>query len=418
MKAIVYQAKPAGWLACKMLSRLWPACRLSGLAGLSLRELPPPPLVDKHWVRCRTLMGGICGTDLAILAQTHPPNSILRAFGSMPMVLGHENLAVVEEVGSAVDRSWLGRRVCVEPTLCCAVRGIDPPCQQCRRGRFGICENFGASGAGLGNLPAGTSIGYNSRTGGSFGEYFVAHRSQLVAVPDALSDELAVLTDPLACALHAVLRADLGQAAQVAVYGAGVMGLSVIACLRATGFAGRIDAIERNSYLSGLAGEFGADEFLSLPSRGRGRFEAVAEATSCRVYRAPLGSMILSGGYDAVFDCVGSAQSVQEALKWTVGGGQVVLVGTGHGGKLDLTSVWFKELTLAGAYGRAVENFRGAAVGTYQLAHELMLAGELNASAMLTHTFRIEQYRQAFQTAMDKAAHGAVKVAFDFRSRQ
>ncbi len=104
------------------------------------------------------------------------------------MVLGHENLAVVEEVGPEVDADWVGCRVCVEPTLNCHVRGIDPPCRQCRSGRPGTCENFDASGIGEAALPAGTSIGYNSRTGGSLGEYFVAHRSQLVAVPEELSD--------------------------------------------------------------------------------------------------------------------------------------------------------------------------------------------------------------------------------------
>ncbi len=417
MQALFYQVNPAGWLACKLVSQFYRPCLLSRLAGLSLRETPPPELPGDDWVRCRTLMGGVCGTDLAILGQTQPPDSILRAFGSMPMILGHENLAVVDDVGPAVDRGWLGRRVCVEPTLCCVVRGIDPPCRPCRRGQFGVCENFGAAGVGKASLPAGTSIGYNSRTGGAFGEYFVAHGSRLAGVPDGLSDELAILTDPLACALHAVLRADLSAADQVAVYGAGVMGLATIACLRAVGYAGRIDAIERSRYLAEPAGAFGADEFLCLPRGRRERFQAVAQATGSRINRAPLGKMMLAGGYDAMFDCVGSPQSINETIAWTAPGGQVVLVGTGCGGRVDLTGVWFKELTVTGAYGRGMENLGGETAEAYELAHKLMQAGKLPVAGMLTHTFPLAEYRQALTVALNKPAHKAIKVAFDFRQR-
>ena len=417
MKAIVYHAKPFGWLACKALGRLWPRCRTSRLAGLALRDIPQPPLPTDDWVRLRTRMGGICGTDLAILGQQQPPNAILQAFSSMPMLLGHENLAVVEEVGPDVDADWVGCRVCVEPTLCCRVRGIEPPCRQCRVGRFGTCENFDADGLGLATLPPGTSIGYNSRTGGSWGEYFVAHSSQLVAVPEELSDETAALTDPAACALHAVLRADLSDARQVAVIGAGVMGLATIACLRATGYTGRIEAIEPAGYLEQPARKLGADSFLSLPPDAPGRFEAVAKATGCRVICSRFGNRILSNGYDATFDCVGSPGSFNDSLKWTAGGGQVILVGTGHGGVIDLTGVWFKELKIFGAYGRAEENYTGRKVETYRLVHELMRAGKLNLAPLLTHTFALEDYRVALEVAMNKAAHEAIKVAIDFRTR-
>jgi threonine dehydrogenase-like Zn-dependent dehydrogenase len=417
MKAIVYQVNSLGWLACKALGRVWPSCRLSRLAGLSLREVPRPALPTEEWVCLRTLMGGICGTDLAILNQRQPADSILQAFSSMPMVLGHENLAVVDEVGPAVDQDWVGCRVCVEPTLSCQVRGIDPPCRQCRSGRPGTCENFDAAVAGQADLPAGTSIGYNSRTGGSLGEYFVAHRSQLVAVPEELSDVAALLTDPAACALHAVLRADLSDARQVAVIGAGVMGLATIACLRATGYAGRIEAIDPAGYLEKLARRLGADAFLSLPPAGPARFDAVAKATGGRVIRSRFGNSMLSDGYDVIFDCVGSAQPFNESLKWSAGGGQVILVGTGQEGTVDLTGLWFKELTVRGACGRGEESYLGRKVETYRLVHELMRAGKLNLTPLLTHTFALEDYHVALEVAINKARHGAVKVAIDFRTR-
>ncbi|MFB3891207.1 MAG: zinc-binding dehydrogenase [Phycisphaerae bacterium] len=415
MKAIFYNPSPAGWVACQLLKRFWRGCLLTGLNGLTLRQTPVPELPGDDWVRVRTLLGGLCGTDLAIIAQKQRPDSILQAFSSMPMMLGHENVALVEDVGPAADPSWRGRRVCVEPTLGCTARGIEPPCERCRAGQFGACENFGASGAGRYKLPAGTSIGYNSRTGGSFGPFFVAHLSQLVPVPEGVSDEAAVLTDPAACSLHAVLRCDLSDASRVLVYGAGVLGLGVIAALRAVGFAGRIDALDTAGYLEKLALKMGASQMLRLPSKGPARFEAVAARTGATVQRVRFGNLMLSGGYDAAFDCVGSPQSIQECLKWTRARGQMVMVGTGDGIGADLTAIWFRELTVLGAYGRQFENTAAGRIGTYQLVHKFMAEGKLDLACLLTHKFPFVEYRKAFAVSLAKARHQAVKVALDFR---
>lgn len=415
MQAICYNVNPVGWGTCWWLKRFWRGCLLSPLAGLSLQDVEPQPLCGDDWVRVRTILAGICGTDVGILAQKQLPNSILQAFSSMPMILGHENVCVVEEIGSAVDPSWIGRRVCVEPALCCAVRGIDPPCPRCAAGQFGSCDNFGADGLGRYGIPPGTSIGYNSRTGGAFAESFVAHFTQLVPVPKSISDEQALLTDPIACSLHAVLQADLAGARRVLVYGAGVIGLGVIASLRATGFSGHIDTLDRCEYLARPAERLGADQFLRLPATRGDRFEYIARRTEATVQRARFGNYMLSGGYDVVFDCVGVEQSINECLKWTRSRGQMVMVGTGHGGAVDLTPIWFAELTILGAYGRQIENFNGSQKQTYEVVHDLMQAGKLETRGLITHKFPLSAYRKALSVAMDKAPNEAIKVAFDFR---
>jgi len=361
-------------------------------------------------------MAGICGSDLAIIAQKQPPNSILQAYSTLPSIFGHENVAVVDEVGPAVDKSWVGRRVCVDPTLCCSVRGIDPPCRRCASGQYGACENFAANGKGTAGLPPGTSIGYCGGVGGAFSEYFIAHESQLCPVPDELLDEQAILTDPVACSLHAVLRVDLSEAEQVLVYGAGVLGLGVVASLRAVGYQGRIDALDRAPYLQQTAKSLGASQLVQLPADKAERFEAIAGRTGASVKRARFGNYTLSGGYDVVFDCVGSSNSINESLKWTRSRGQVALIATGHGGKLDITPVWFTELTVLGAYGREMESYDGRRLSTYQLTHEMMASGALKVGRLLTHTFPIEQYKQAFKVGLSKAEHQAIKVAFDLRN--
>ncbi len=412
MKAIVYGVNPVGWGTCVWLKIFWPGCLLTRLNGLTLREVDPPAMPGDDWVLCRTVLGGICGSDIAVIAQRQPPNSFLQSFSTLPATMGHENVAVVERVGADVDSGWLGKRVCVEPTLCCRVRGIDPACKPCRSGQFGACENFAADGSS--HLPPGTSLGYCGPVGGSWGEYFVAHTSQLIEIPQRIPDEQAILTDPLACSLHAVLRADLSRVERVLVYGAGILGLGVVWALRAVGFDGKIDVIARHRHQGRLAGEFGADEVLYPPAGRRERFEAVAERTGSRLTRARFGNYMLSGGYDAVFECVGSERSIEEALKWTAARGQVILVGTGHGRGTDMTALWFRELTVIGAYGRSVEDFAGRRIQTYQLVHELMLAGSPDLSVLLTHTFSLTDYKAALSVAMHKARHESVKVAFRF----
>jgi threonine dehydrogenase-like Zn-dependent dehydrogenase len=123
----------------------------------------------------------------------------------------------------------------------------------------------------------------------------------------------------------------------------------------------------------------------------------------------------MEGGYDLVFDCVGSPQSLEECMKWTRSKGQVVLLATAGEPPREMTPLWFQELDLLGCFGRASERVDGRQVGTYNLVLELMAAGRLDLQQMLTHTFPLAEYKQAFAAAMNKSRHGAIKVAFDFR---
>src|SRR5262249_55633832 len=171
------------------------------LGGLRVGDVPPPTLPRGDWVRLRTVLGGICGSDLALIGLRNHPATILQRFCSFPAVLGHENVAVIDEIGPE-GRGWnLCQRVCVDSCLSLTPRHVQPVCRQCADGHPSLCEN-----TDRGDLPAGLIIGLNSRTGGTWSSHFVAHQSQLVAVPDAIPDEIAVLADPIACAAHAVLR--------------------------------------------------------------------------------------------------------------------------------------------------------------------------------------------------------------------
>ncbi|NBB94992.1 MAG: alcohol dehydrogenase catalytic domain-containing protein [Planctomycetes bacterium] len=415
MKAVVYKTNAIGWPICRLLRHLWPGCQASRLNGFSLREVPPPSLPGPDWAVVRTRLGGICGTDTAIVGQKQPPDSFLQDFSSQPFVPGHENVATVEQTGPDVDADLRGRRVLVEPTLSCRVRGTEPICTACREGRFGACENFSASFGGSQALPAGTSAGYCAATGGSWGQQFLAHRSQLVAVPEAVTDEKAICVDTFACSLHGVLQADLTDVRRVLVYGAGIIGLAAVGGLRALGFDGEIDILGRSEFHESFAIGQGASDYIRLPDKTDARYEVIAKRTGGTVQRGRFGNRMLSGGYDLVLDCIGSPPSMEECLKWTRAHGQVVLLGTLQRANVDLTPIWFRELRILGAYGRAIERVDGREVGTYQLVLEMIRDGRLTVEGLLTHTFAVEDYRRALMTSLHKSASRCVKAAFDFR---
>lgn len=416
MKALVYQTNPAGWALCKLLGRLVPSLLTGPANGFALRQIDPPALPGKDWVRLRTRLGGICGSDVAIVAQKQPPDSVLQGFAAQPFVPGHEAVAEVVEVGREVDPSLIGRRVVIEPTLGCLPRGTNPPCPRCQAGQFGVCENFSGDLGGSANLPAGTSIGYGGGTGGAWAEQFVAHQSQLIPLDDSISDAQGVVVDPLACSLHGVLRAELTGAGRVLVYGAGLLGLGTVRCLRAIGYAGQIDVLGRGQAALTRAADSGGNEVFELSGKAIDRGRQIARRTGATLQAVRFGNYMLSGGYDLVFDCVGSARSVNECLKWTRSRGQLVMVGTLQKGAIDLTPLWFRELTVLGAYGRCKEDYQGRRVSTSALTVELIGQGRLRADDLVTHYFGLDQYREALKMALHKSRYGAIKIAFDFRA--
>ncbi|NOX58138.1 MAG: alcohol dehydrogenase catalytic domain-containing protein, partial [Planctomycetes bacterium] len=236
MKALVYDIKPARWIACKLLGRWMPNVYWSPIGSLRYADVPKPQLPADDWVLLKTRLGGICGTDMAMITQrTHPAN-IVRSFTSFPIALGHENVAVVEDTGSGVSDWKRGDRVVCEPSLSCIPRAVDPPCASCAQGQFSLCESFG----GRGQLDKGTMIGLNNFTSGSWSPYFVAHRSQLYRVPESINDEQAVLVDPIACSLHAVLRCRPKQDEVALVIGAGIIGQGVVMAILGLGITAKI----------------------------------------------------------------------------------------------------------------------------------------------------------------------------------
>ena len=401
MQALIYRRSIPRYLLAKALNRVWPHRFFSRLVPLRLQEITFA-YPDPSWVVMRTRLCGICGSDLNLLKGAE--SLLLEPYVSLPAVLGHE---VVAEVAAApAGSTWRpGDRVVVEPLLPCEVRGL-PPCRFCAQGRYNLCENFTR-----GELAPGASLGFNQSAGGGMAELLAAHPSRLVRLPDHVPDEAAVLTDSLATALQPILEHFPEDTHTVVVYGAGIIGQHLVRLLRVLGFGGRLVVVARYPFQGELARAGGADLVLLKPQR-----KELGEALGASFLPTTLGGGNLEGGADLFFDCVGSRASLQEGLLALRSRGTYVLLGTTAGlGRVDFSSLWFRELRLTGSFVYALSRHQGRQVRTYQLAVDLLGQGDYPLKGLLSHTFPLQDYRQAFAVAFDKKLHQTVKVALDLR---
>jgi threonine dehydrogenase-like Zn-dependent dehydrogenase len=348
MKALRFEVSVPRYLLGKAFGTLHKPFFWSGLSCLRYGEVPEPTLPGPDWVKIQTRYGGICGTDWNFVTLHTSP--YLSPFGSQHFVLGHENLGTITEVGTQV-RGWsVGQRVLAEIPLPCAVRGFSDPCPACKRGEYNLCHRFAE-----GNLAPGTVLGSCSDTGGSWGPLYVAHQSQLVRVPQNVSNENAILLEPFCVALHPTLRHRPHDDQTVLVVGAGTTGLCAVAALRALGSEARVFVLAKHSFQGDLAHHYGADEVLYL-DKGQDYYNNLAKLTGGKIYQPVLGKPVLVGGADLVYECVGNSGSVDDALRLAAPGGKVIFLGsTGVTKGVDWTPFWFHELTGVGTNKGALE---------------------------------------------------------------
>ena len=361
--------------------------RRAGAGGLRLREMAPPRTPARDWVSVRPRLSGICGSDQALFTGSTSP--YLGTLTSGPFVPGHE---VVGEVAGGPRR---GQRVVVEPALSCAVRGVEPECPECAEGMSALCRNT-VEGA----VSAGLQIGYCRDTGGGWSEGLVAHSSQLHAVPGELSDEDAVLVEPLACCLHAVRTAEVRAGQTVAVIGAGTIGALCVAALRELTPEASVVCAAKHSAQAQLARRLGADHTCTPESL---HVEA-ARVTGSRRLVGHLGRELVLGGFDTVLDCVGTGQSIETAITVTRPRGRVMLVGMPGQLQADLSLAWQRELELRGAYG-----YRG------DFPAAIELAGRLRLGRLVAGGWHLREHREALEQAPRASRGGSIKTVFDLR---
>ena len=385
MDALLFSRKEARYVAAMAAARVKPGAGAS-VGPLKLTQLDPPVLPGPGWEHVTTRLAGICGSDLATIDGR--ASRYFEALASFPFIPGHEVVAQRAD----------GSRVVLEPVLGPETRGEVPAWPGAGQADG---NDYGHLTAGL--LEPGLQTGSCASTGGGWSQVFAAHDSQLHVVDENLSDESAVMIEPTAAGIHAVLRGNVPDGGTVAVIGAGTMGLTAIAALRRYTKVDAVVVAARYPHQHQAARLLGADLTVVPDELGR----AIRRAAGTRVVGSTLGS-----GVDVTIDAVGSSSSLTDAIGFTRPRGRVVLLGMPNQVDMNLTALWHRETELVGAYCYGTEHGHGDR-HTFELAADMV--GDLDLGQLVSEVFPLAEYQTAIEHAAQAGPRGLIKIAFDVR---
>ncbi len=410
MKALLFGARPDAQEVRpepvdevdRQLSAMW----------FGLHQLPDARPLRPDWVVTRPVLSGICGSDAKlVLGQFGDDNfdSPLGAFSSFPMVPGHEVVARVTELGPEAEGLDVGQRVVLNPWLSCGPRGIDPECPACQAGDFSLCWNLR-----VGELGPGIHIGMIKNAPGAWAELMAAHDSMLFAVPDSVSDQAAVLADPAAVSLHAVVRHPPRPGGRVVVYGAGALGLTSVALLRTLYPEVEVAVVARFPAQAEMAKRFGA-ALVVAHEPPLAVVEALAEWSGGVLHPPGVDGLPMTrpGHIDVVYDTVGTPETFEVGSRVLAERGTLCYTGVSSPARWESSPVYFKELIMTGSNAFGIEEVEG--VRKHAIAHylDLVASGRLDITPMVSHRFPLDDWHGAMRTIALAGETGALKVAFE-----
>jgi len=403
VKTLCYQCEPWRFAICRAAGIACPAVYFSPLAPARLRDVPMIERLPAGWARVRVRQCGLCASDVQLMRLRLSPAvapAAMAAQASTPVTLGHElagTVEAVEQAGRAGPALLVGQRVISRSGgfRNCFNLNVEP-CAQCRAGEYARCQRQGEP------APAHEPC----RSGGFAPTYF-EHSANLIPIPDSLTDDEAVLAEPLACALRAVLTLSERGLNKVLVVGAGIQGLGAIHWLHCLRPEAEVTCLARYPYQAELARNLGAGHVLT----GEITVEQLAQQLGTGFWRAFGRNELLMHGFDAVIDAVGKPDSLEKAMRWTRPGGTVIVLGVHlFRGRIDYTPVWFREIGLRGVLAHGMEQFEGANIPTLQLTLQLLAGRGRLPVPLVTHRLPLSRYVEAVRLMEKKRTSRAVRV--------
>jgi Threonine dehydrogenase and related Zn-dependent dehydrogenases len=323
-----------------------------GYGNMELLEIEEPAINDEQ-VKVKVEYSGICGSDI---------HSYKGEYNNLkpPVVLGHEFSGIVTEIGKNVTGIQVGDRVTSETTF-----EICGKCHYCKTGDYNLCSS---------------RKGIGTQINGSFAEYVVARKESVHVLPKNVDLLSAALTEPLACCTHpAIEKTNIEIGEYVLVFGPGPIGLLLAQVARAKGayviLAGTAKDVERMK----LGKELGIDRTINIQEENIE--EVVKELTN-------------GYGVDKVFDCSGSIHAVNSGLNLLKKKGTLVQVGifAKSLNELDQEKIIQKELIYVGS--------RSQKPTSWDLALHLLDTGKVNAKALVSKVYSLEDWQVAFDKVM------------------
>ena len=339
---------------------------LTGIRKMALVDVPGSVIKNDSDVLLKIEMVGVCGSDVHYYETGRIGSQLVQ----YPFIVGHECAATVKAIGSSVTRVKPGDRVVVEPAVVCH------NCDQCTQGRENTCRNL-------------KYLGCPGQLAGCLCEYIVMPEECCFPVNGTFSFEQAVLCEPLAIAVYAVKQAHLTKNADLAILGAGPIGLSCLISARAEG-ARACYVTEKIDERVDIAKKAGP-AWIGNPNR-----EDIVRQI---LQKTP-------AGMDVVFECAGQQETIDQAVELLKPGGKLILIGIPRTDRITLVidKIRRKEITLV--------NVRRQNKCT-QKTIDLIASGKISVDFMITHRFRLEQTQDAFDIVADYR-DGVVKALIEF----
>jgi threonine dehydrogenase-like Zn-dependent dehydrogenase len=409
MRALVCDVSVPRQVVSSILGRIDKRFFFGPFSPAALKDIPDPELPADDWVVIKTRLCGICGSDYKQMFLNGNMDNPMTAVISFPQVLGHEVVGTIVRTGAGVRTRKVGDRVVLNPWLSCGPRGITPPCPECEQGQFSICRNFVK-----GIIPPGIHTGNSSKATGGYAPYVPAHESMCIPVPNGVTDEQAVLADPFSVSLHGILKRPPNPGAPALVYGCGTLGLLAIAILRHLHPDSKIFAIARFEHQRRLARQFGAAVVLEHEPV-QTIVERVAAETGAQIMTPWYGMpWLYGGGIDVIYDTVGFPETVEVGVRLADSRGAIVITGVEAPKRFEWTPLYFKEIAVIGSNAFGVEEFEGRRAHAMEIYLELVRSHRIDVTAILTHRFTLDDYREAFLACGEQGSSGAVKVLFTY----
>lgn len=305
------------------------------------------PTVGHNDLMIKIHKTAICGTDMHIYQWDEWAQSTI----PVPMVVGHEYVGEVVEIGQEVKGFTIGDRVSGEGHITCG------HCRNCRAGRRHLCRNT-------------TGVGVNRQ--GAFAEYLVIPAFNAFKIPDNISSDLAAIFDPFGNAVHTALSFDLvGE--DVLITGAGPIGIMAAAVAKHVG-ARNVVVTDVNEYRLDLARKMGATRAINVSKM------------SLQEVQSELG---MTEGFDVGMEMSGVPAALRDMLANMNNGGKIAMLGIPPNDvAIDWNQVIFKGLVIKGIYGR--EMFET----WYKMAS--LIQGGLDLTPIITHQFAVDDFQQGF----------------------
>ena len=325
------------------------------------REVPRPTC-GQNQVLIKIKRVGICGSDIHAYYGQHP-------YISFPIVQGHEFSGEVVEVGKEVQNFKIGDRVTVRPQLTCG------QCYPCRHGNYHICNNLKVIGC---------------QADGAAQEYLAVDQELVVPLPDELSYDLGALLEPSAVGVHAARRLGEIKGKKILVLGSGPIGILTAQAVKALG-ADRVMITDISDYRLRVSQECGLDFTVNVKKTDLGQ--------ALQAYFGP-------DSADGIIECVGTEDTVEQAIEHARKGTDIVIVGVfGSNPRVNLGFVHDRELRLIGSLMYKEED--------YEVAIEFIRSQKIKVKPLISAHFKFEDYPQAYKY-IEQNKERTLKVLIDF----